>query len=218
MNTLTPDEWLLQKHPIAFDSLKLLSAKLNYKIHDKKLLGIFSALALKCWKDSLLSLSHSFGVLKDHSSLKYFISSNMLTCHQAHEDEFLFEFYFTITYRSGRLATLPDSLSFQDKVYPERLVEFIDKNPQNFHQILKQDGIQESRFFSIKLDMLSDLVDQIQKVWKYKDYTKLLKKLERGESVLDYSLEPQVRLLLFKDRVVILNNKELQLDILQKHH
>ncbi|MBW0555074.1 hypothetical protein O181_094789 [Austropuccinia psidii MF-1] len=32
------------KHPIAFDSRKLLPAELNYKIHDKELLGIFCAL------------------------------------------------------------------------------------------------------------------------------------------------------------------------------
>ncbi|MBW0587711.1 hypothetical protein O181_127426 [Austropuccinia psidii MF-1] len=37
------------KHPIAFDSCKLLPAELNYEIHDKELLGI--VWALKCWSD-----------------------------------------------------------------------------------------------------------------------------------------------------------------------
>ncbi|MBW0495892.1 hypothetical protein O181_035607 [Austropuccinia psidii MF-1] len=67
--------------------------------------------------------------------------------------------------------------------------------------------------------MFSDLVDQIQKkLWQDKNYKEVLTKLARGESVLDYSLEPQSRLLFFKDRVVIPRNEELQLDILQKHH
>ncbi|MBW0523774.1 hypothetical protein O181_063489 [Austropuccinia psidii MF-1] len=95
---------------------------------------------------------------------------------------------------------------------PREGVDFISKNPQNFHQVLKQNEIKESRFFS-------DLVDQTQKaVWQDKYYKKILKKLAIGESVSDYSLETQAKLLLFKDRVVIPSNHELQLDILQKHH
>ncbi|MBW0590462.1 hypothetical protein O181_130177 [Austropuccinia psidii MF-1] len=147
------------------------------------------------------------------------MSSKVLTRCQARWAEFLSEFHFTITYRPGRLATLPDALSRQDKVYPERGVDFISKNPQKFHQVLKQDGIQESRFFSIKVEIFSDLVDKIQKeVWQDKDYKEILKQLARGESVPDYSLEPQAKLLLFIDRVVIPRNEELQLNICQKCH
>ncbi|MBW0480147.1 hypothetical protein O181_019862 [Austropuccinia psidii MF-1] len=196
------------KHPIAFDSRKLLPAELNYEVHDKELLGI--VWALKRWRAFLLSLSDSFEVLTDHCSLQYFMSSKVLTRHQAHWAEFLSEFHFIITYCPGRLATLPDALSRQDNVYPERGVDFISKNPQNFHQVLKQNKIQESRFFSIKADMFSDIVDQIQRqVWQEKDYKEILKKLARGESVPDYSLEPQAKLLLLKDRVVIPSNDEI---------
>ncbi|MBW0474761.1 hypothetical protein O181_014476 [Austropuccinia psidii MF-1] len=46
------------KHPIAFDSRKLLPAQLNYEIHDKELLGI--VWALKRWRAFFLSLSDSF--------------------------------------------------------------------------------------------------------------------------------------------------------------
>ncbi|MBW0481574.1 hypothetical protein O181_021289 [Austropuccinia psidii MF-1] len=56
------------KHPIAFDSQKILPAELNYKIHDKELLGI--VWALKQWRTFLFSLSDSFEVLKDYSSLQ----------------------------------------------------------------------------------------------------------------------------------------------------
>ncbi|MBW0507437.1 hypothetical protein O181_047152 [Austropuccinia psidii MF-1] len=157
------------KHLIAFDSHKLLPAELNYEIHDKELLGI--VWALKRWRPFLLSLSNSFEVLTDHSSLQYFMSSKVLTRCQAHWAEFLSEFHFTITYRLGWLATLPNALSHRDDVYPERGVDFISKNPQNCHQVIKQDGIQESRFFSIKVEIFSDSVDKIQKeVWQDKDY------------------------------------------------
>ncbi|MBW0471586.1 hypothetical protein O181_011301 [Austropuccinia psidii MF-1] len=82
------------KHPIAFDIYKLLPAELNYEIHDKEPLGI--VWALKCWRAFLLSLSYSFEVLKDHSSLQYFMSSKVLTCRQAHLAEFLSEFTFLL--------------------------------------------------------------------------------------------------------------------------
>ncbi|MBW0510727.1 hypothetical protein O181_050442 [Austropuccinia psidii MF-1] len=147
------------------------------------------------------------------------MSSKVLTCCQACWAEFLSEFHFTITYRPGRLATLPDALSRRDNVYPERGVDFISKNTHNFHQVTKQDGIQESRFFSIKAEIFSDLVYKIQKeVWQDNDYKEILNQLGRAESVTDYSLEPQAKFLLFKDRVLIPSNEEIQLNILQKRH
>ncbi|MBW0568485.1 hypothetical protein O181_108200 [Austropuccinia psidii MF-1] len=149
------------KNTIAFDSCKLLPAELNYEINDKELLGIIWA--LKRWRAFLISLSNSFEVLTDHSSLQYFMYSKVLTCCQARWAEFLSEFHFTITYCPGRLATLPDAFSCWDNMYPERGVDFIRKNPENFHQVIKQDRIQDSRLFSIKVEIFSDLVDKIRK-------------------------------------------------------
>ncbi|MBW0516152.1 hypothetical protein O181_055867, partial [Austropuccinia psidii MF-1] len=106
------------KHPIAFYSCKPLPAELNYEIHDKE--GLCIVRPLKPWRAFLLALSNSFEALKDQSSLQYFIPSKVLTCRQACWAEFLSEFHFTITYRPGRLATLPDALSHWDDVYPER--------------------------------------------------------------------------------------------------
>ncbi|MBW0522682.1 hypothetical protein O181_062397 [Austropuccinia psidii MF-1] len=59
------------RHPIAFNSRKLIPAELNYEIHEKELLGI--VWALKGWRAFLLSLSSPFEVLTDHSSLQYFM-------------------------------------------------------------------------------------------------------------------------------------------------
>ncbi|MBW0473970.1 hypothetical protein O181_013685 [Austropuccinia psidii MF-1] len=102
---------------------------------------------------------------------------------------------------------------------PREGVDFIQKNPQNFNQVLKKNKIKESRFFSIKLEVFSDLVHQIEEaVWQDKDYKEICKQLARGESISNYTLEPQAKFLLFKDRVVIPSNHELQLDILQKCH
>ncbi|MBW0465517.1 hypothetical protein O181_005232 [Austropuccinia psidii MF-1] len=128
------------KNHIEFDSHKLLAAELNYEIHDKELLGI--VWALKRWRAFLLSLPSSFEVLTNHSSLQYFMSSKILTCHQPCWAEFLSEFHFSITYRPGPLATLPDALSHWDEVYPEMGEDFISNNPMNYQKIIKQDEIQ----------------------------------------------------------------------------
>ncbi|MBW0544991.1 hypothetical protein O181_084706 [Austropuccinia psidii MF-1] len=80
------------KHPIAFNSRKLIPDELNYEINDKEPLGI--VWALKHWRAFLLSLSSHFEVLTNHSSLQYFMPSKVLTCRQARWAEFLSEFKF----------------------------------------------------------------------------------------------------------------------------
>ncbi|MBW0576297.1 hypothetical protein O181_116012 [Austropuccinia psidii MF-1] len=102
------------KHTIAFESRKRIPVELNCEIHDKEPLGI--VWALKRWRYFLLSLSSPFEVITDHSSLQYFMSSKVLTRHQARWAEF----HFSITYRPDPLATLPHALSRRDNVYPER--------------------------------------------------------------------------------------------------
>ncbi|MBW0580243.1 hypothetical protein O181_119958 [Austropuccinia psidii MF-1] len=128
------------KHPIAFDSRKLIPAELNYELHDRELLGI--VWALTHWGAFLLSLSSPFEVLTNHSSLQYFMSSKALTCLQARWAEF----HFPITYCPGCLATLPDALSRRDDIYLERGEDSISKNPMNFQQLIKQDEVQPSRW------------------------------------------------------------------------
>ncbi|MBW0507167.1 hypothetical protein O181_046882 [Austropuccinia psidii MF-1] len=179
------------KHPIAFDSRKRIPAELNYEIHDKELLGIFWA--LKHWRAFLLSLSSPFEVLTNHSSLQYFMSSKVLTCHQARWAEF----HFSITYCPGRLATLPDALSHWDN----------------------QDEVQPSRYFAVKVECFSNLIDSIQKkLWQDPQYRSILEELGKGKSIQHYSLDSSSQLLLFKDRVVVPNDPTIQLSILQKRH
>ncbi|MBW0587173.1 hypothetical protein O181_126888 [Austropuccinia psidii MF-1] len=170
------------KHPIEFDSLGLLSAELNYEIHDKELLGI--VWALKCWRAFLLSISSPFEVLTNHSSLQYFMSSKILTLPQARWAEFLSEFHFSITYCPGPLTTLPDALLLRDDIYPERGEDFISKNPMNYIKIIKQDEIQPSKVFAVKVDSFSNLIDSIQKsLWQDYPYRSILENLGKGKSV-----------------------------------
>ncbi|MBW0584205.1 hypothetical protein O181_123920 [Austropuccinia psidii MF-1] len=205
------------KYPIAFDSCKLLPAELNCEIYDKEPLGI--VWALKRWRAFILSLSSSFEVLTDNSSLQYFVSSKILPCHEAHWAEFLSEFHFSITYHPGRLATLPDALSCQDNVYPEKGEDFISTNPMNYQKVIKQVEIPDSKLFAFKVEALSNLIESIQKaLWQDSQYRNILQDLGKGKSVQDYSLNSSSQLFLFKDRVVVPNDPTIQLSILQKRH
>ncbi|MBW0562106.1 hypothetical protein O181_101821, partial [Austropuccinia psidii MF-1] len=205
------------KHPISFDSRKLLPGELNYEINDKELLGI--VWVLKNWRAFLLSLSSSFEVLSNHSSLQYFMSSNILTHRQAFWAEFLSEFHFSITYCPGRLAPLPDKLSRWDDILPESGEDFISKNPINFQRIIKKDKIQASKFFAVEVESFSSFIDSIQKeLWQYSQYRSNLQDLGKGKSVQDYSLDSSSQLLLFKDWAVAPNDPTIQLSILQKRN
>ncbi|MBW0508292.1 hypothetical protein O181_048007 [Austropuccinia psidii MF-1] len=153
------------KHPISFDSCKIIPEELNYEINDKKLLGI--VWALKCWRTFLLSLSSPFEVLTNQSYLQYFMSSQFIACHQAHWAEFLSEFHFFITYLPGHLATLLDSLLRWDNIYPERGEDFISKNSMNFQKLIKKDEVQPSIFYAVKVKCFSNLIESIQKkLWQ----------------------------------------------------
>ncbi|MBW0592560.1 hypothetical protein O181_132275, partial [Austropuccinia psidii MF-1] len=134
------------KHPIAFDSRKLIPEELNYEIHDKELLGIVCA--LKRWMAFVLSLSSPFEFLTNHSSLQYFMPSKVLTH-----------------------PTLPDALSRWDDVYLERGEDLISNNTMNFQQLIKQDEVRPSKYFS-------NLIDSIQKaLWQDAQYRSILQEL-----------------------------------------
>ncbi|MBW0493695.1 hypothetical protein O181_033410 [Austropuccinia psidii MF-1] len=114
---------------------------------------------------------------------------------------------------------LPDSLSLWDNIYPERGEDFISKNPMNYQKIIKKDEMQAAKFFSVKLDSFSNLIDSIQKeLWQDSKYRSILQDLGKGRSVQDYFLDPSSQLLLFKDWVVVPNDPTIQLSILQRRH
>ncbi|MBW0469967.1 hypothetical protein O181_009682 [Austropuccinia psidii MF-1] len=117
------------------------------------------------------------------------------------------------------LATLPDALSYWDDVYPEREEDFIRKNPMNFQQLIKQDKVQTSRYFAVKVEYFSDLIDSIQKpLWQDFQYRSILQELGKGKSVQDYCIDSSSQPLSFKDQVVVPNDPKIQLRIPQKCH
>ncbi|MBW0478882.1 hypothetical protein O181_018597 [Austropuccinia psidii MF-1] len=101
----------------------------------------------------------------------------------------------------------------------ERGEDFIGKNPMNFKKLIKQDEVQPSRIFAVKVQCFSSLIESIQKkLWQDPQYRSILQDLGKGKSVQDYSLSTSSQLLFFKNWVVVPNDPTIQLSILQRHH
>ncbi|MBW0553398.1 hypothetical protein O181_093113 [Austropuccinia psidii MF-1] len=147
------------------------------------------------------------------------MSSKFCTFCQARWAEFLSEFHFSITQHPALLATLWDALSGHDNIYLEREEDFINKNPMNLQKLLKKDEVRPSRFFSVKMEFLSNLIESIKnKFCQESQYRSILQELGKGKSVQYYYLDSSSQLLLFKDRMVVPNDSTIKLSILSKRH
>ncbi|MBW0573757.1 hypothetical protein O181_113472 [Austropuccinia psidii MF-1] len=97
--------------------------------------------------------------------------------------------------------------------------DFISKNPMNYEKKIKQKEIKASKFFAVKVEAFSNLIELIQKsLWQDSKYRSILQDLGKGKSVQDYFLDSSSKLLLFKDQVVVPNDPTIQLSILQKRN
>ncbi|MBW0547559.1 hypothetical protein O181_087274 [Austropuccinia psidii MF-1] len=89
----------------------------------------------------------------------------------------------------------------------------------NYHKIIKQDEIQASRFFAVKVESFSNLIETIKNtLWQDYQYRSVLQDLGKGKLVQDYNLDSSSQLLLLKDLVVVPNDTTIQLSILQRRH
>jgi hypothetical protein len=88
-------------HLVAFYSQKFSPAKTNYDVHDKELLGIVNSFCnMRAW---LLGSPFPISIISDHKNLEYFMSSQILNCHQVHWVMFLSDFDFKLTWGPGKL-------------------------------------------------------------------------------------------------------------------
>ena len=128
----------------------------------------------------------------------------------------LAEYDFTITYRPGVLAIIPDVLSRRKDVYPSKGESFLEKNPNNLQQLLKQTDIFPSKLFSSKIE---DHSKPLRTALELDPHTSgILAQLSSssGTSPNGYSLENN--LLLFQGKIVVPDSQELKLNILQSRH
>jgi hypothetical protein len=93
--------------PVAFDSMQLKGAELNYPVHEKEMLAIIRA--LKKWRSDLLGVP--ILVYTDHRTLENFNTQKDLSCRQLRWQEYLSQYEMTVVYIRGEDNTVADALS-----------------------------------------------------------------------------------------------------------
>ncbi|KAJ2936688.1 hypothetical protein H1R20_g395, partial [Candolleomyces eurysporus] len=93
--------------PVAFDSVPLWGAELNYPVHEKELLAIVTA--LKKWRADLLGTE--FFIYTDHRTLENFHRQREFSRRQARWMEYMSQFEGRIVYVKGEDNTVTDALS-----------------------------------------------------------------------------------------------------------
>ena len=93
--------------PVAFESMQLKGAELNYPVHEKELLAILRA--LKKWRVDLLG--ESFTIFTDYCTLTKFKKQKDLSRRQSHWQEKMGQYDFEIIYVGGETNEAADALS-----------------------------------------------------------------------------------------------------------
>lgn len=119
--------------PVAYFSMKMKAAELNYPIYDKELLAIIKA--FEEWRPELAGTEDPIEIFSDHRTLQWFMSTKQLSRRQARWAEFLAEFNFIIKYRPGKQGTKPDSLTRRTDDVPDNVSD--DRIQQQQQQLLK---------------------------------------------------------------------------------
>ena len=103
-----------KEHPIFIESGKFSGHELNYTVGEKEFVAILEAFRRR--KHHLLPIHTT--VLTDHHNLTYFMRPRQLNPRQARWVTELAPFDFTLQYRPGRQATMPDALSRNHMYHP----------------------------------------------------------------------------------------------------
>ena len=107
MGAVLSQVWEDGEHPIAYESRKMNSAKMNYPNHERELLAVIHA--LRVWRHYLLG--KQFKICIDHHYLKYLMTRPNLPKTQARWVEMLAEFEFEVVHRPRKSNVVADALS-----------------------------------------------------------------------------------------------------------
>jgi hypothetical protein len=115
--TLSVGETWEDACPVAFDSMQLKRAELNYPVHEKELLAIMHT--LHKWRSDLLG--GPIHVYTDHRMLENFNSQRELSRQQLCWQEYLLQYEMMVTYIRGEDNTIADTLSqVPPNAYPDK--------------------------------------------------------------------------------------------------
>jgi len=230
-----------QLAPCAYISQKLTPAESNYEIHDKELLAIIRA--LREWRPELKMVPR-FTIVTDHKNLRYFNKAQHLSERQMRWAGLMAEFDFTLHYRPGKLAVLPDALSRRGQDIPQdatderlsnrfrTLFEKVSVRLSRPRQAVTDASEEEARLdFNTPVSLFEE--PELQEEWKkgratdgtYQLYSQALQQGDRriaAETGVKTSLSEchldERGLLCFRQRLWIPDSEPLRTGIIQKIH
>ncbi|KNF05795.1 hypothetical protein PSTG_01192 [Puccinia striiformis f. sp. tritici PST-78] len=171
------------------------------------------------WRAYLFSVATTFEVITDHDALKYFMSTKVLTRRQARWAEFLAEFNFIITFRPGRLSSLPDALMCQENVYPKAGKAFADKNPGNVRQLFKTNDRGSASLLAVSTGDVEDSLNNFcQSQLRDSKLENIIEDCKKGRDRKKFSLDEKTSLLLFDERIYVPDDSSMKLEVLSSRH
>ena len=130
-------------HSVTFLSQTFTSTKLNYDVHDKKLLAIYEA--FKAWHHYLEGSTFPIDVITVHKNLEYFLTTKMLSWRQARWSEYLCAFNLVIRFWPGKLGTKPNAFTHHSDLYlKERGKHYGNVNPHNCRPVFLSEKLSAS--------------------------------------------------------------------------
>ena len=120
--------------PVAYYSRKLSPAEVNYPVHDKEMLAIYSC--LRHWRPLLAGIE--FIVYTDHRNLIYFQTKQTLSERQRRWAHELSEFRFRLVHQPGVTQVTSDALTRRDQDMPQDISD--ERLQSRVHQVLQSEG------------------------------------------------------------------------------
>ncbi len=203
---------------VVYFSKTLSSTECNYEIYDKELLIIIRC--FEQWRLELQSINASTTILWNHKSLEYFMTTKKLNRRQTRWAEFLAKFDFRIAYQSERQNEKANSLTRRSK---DRSLSDQNDRQKHMHQILlsseKVDRInhlKENR----ELCLFNKIKTFNQKDSRCKEIRQalIMRKKNFDEMLLKHFKIMKDNVLLFRNKLWVLDLNELKLQILKKIH
>jgi hypothetical protein len=178
-----------ERHIICYESLKSKEHERNYVTHDLQLASIIHA--LKMWQHYIMG--RKFLLLTNNNSVKYLFSQPDLNARQARWLAFLSEFDFEVRHIKGKENKIADALS--RKVHGLFEVN-ISRPKSDLEQKIRTAGISNENYAKMMEELQNSTIDSD------KPYLSIDKK----------------GLLLFKNKLYILDLVELKLIVLDEVH
>ena len=164
-------------------SKKMIFAKCNYEIYDKKFLVIIKTFEKWRFECVDISIENSIKILIDHHNFKYFITSKNFNKKQTRWAEFLFEFNFLITFRANKKNTKTNNFT--------RKIENLFANEENERKKHNHKKLLKKKHLNKKIRKVVELISMLlnESFEKIIWLTALMYDLNEKKSVVKKSIE-----------------------------